>query len=515
MLQKPTIRISDALYLYNFGEKDVSKIKESLTFPNPKYEQVRKYSRYRTTNVPPNLFYYTYRKVGSDYVLKIPLGYPLESILSDYSIIDERVSNKVDYPDFLLTLRDTQKEAFCNFDTFNKRNIAGAIQMPTGKGKSILGIQLASYYKEKTLVVVHKNDLVTGWKKDIDLCFGGKVKPGLIKASSWIIGKQITLATIQTLSRLSEVELDKLFNEFGFVILDEMHHCPSATFEVVSRFKSRYKLGLTATPERSDGLSHVLNLYFGSFCFTYKSDSSDKDIAPVQVYTVDVPYSFEPECIKKPGKSTYEYLQKPKIKGQVTTLISAIPYNERPKIPTSFLDSQVVDNNLNTYIRYILSEYNKGHSCLVFVSQTYQIDLLCSTLINEFNVDPTHIGKYYGLNKDSDNDLVLQRAESIRDFITIATYSKATEGTNVKQWEVMFLLSSIRSGKNVEQAVGRIRRRKEGKLDPVIVYDFRYPNVYSIKNHAFSRDKRYKSLGFTLTSLTPNKRGLFSKGFTF
>ena len=74
----------------------------------------------------------------------------------------------------------------------------------------------------KTLVVVQKNDLVDGWMNDINLCFGlSKDKIGLIKAGKKKIGKQVTIATIQTLNRLDSEEIRELYNAFGMVICDE------------------------------------------------------------------------------------------------------------------------------------------------------------------------------------------------------------------------------------------------------------------------------------------------------
>ena len=73
------------------------------------------------------------------------------------------------------------------------------IQLPTGKGKTILALNIAYTLKQRTLVLVHKDDLVTGWQNDIEDCFGGKLEPGLIKAKKRTVGKQITIATVQTL----------------------------------------------------------------------------------------------------------------------------------------------------------------------------------------------------------------------------------------------------------------------------------------------------------------------------
>ena len=104
---------------------------------------------------------------------------------------------------------------------------------------------------------------------------------------------------------------------------------------------------------------------------------------------------------------------------------------------------------------------------------------------------------YYGDAKES-KDEMKRKAETKEVLITIATYSIATEGTNVKQWEVAVLVASINNEKNVEQAVGRIRRTKEGKISPVVVYDYSLPNVYTISRHIYTRMRRYHKLMFKI-----------------
>ena len=121
---------------------------------------------------------------------------------------------------------------------------------------------------------------------------------------------------------------------------------------------------------------------------------------------------------------------------------------------------------------------------------------------------------YYGDSKEKSEEM-MRKAEDKEVLVTLATYAKATEGTNVKSWEVEFLVSSINNKKNVEQATGRIRRVKEGKLNPVIVYDNRYKDCYSLRSHYNTRESVYDKLRYKVKD--PNKRsksnGVFSRGY--
>ena len=503
------VQFDQGLKLYGLSPDELNKVKKDLTFDNPAYATTQRYSKYAYTTVPP---YLTYYKEHKGYI-EVPIGYDLSN-LHVGNIIESRVFEHIDTAPFVLELRGTQKSAAgMYFKNYNSPVLRGSIQMPTGKGKSILGLYIASVLSCKTLIVVHKDDLVKGWQKDIALAFDNKVNPGLIKAKDRRVGHFLTIATVQTLNRLSPEELEDLYNQFGFVIQDEMHHCPASSFEVVSNFRARYKLGLTATPERADGLAHVMNLYFGDFCFRYEHDDDDKDILPVRVIIRKHGLYFDPMCKahRRGDKTFYKIhdLACPEDKKPTEGLkrLSEIPYNDRPKVPFQVIDDFVVRGIIDTVCQDIITEYDRGHSCIVFFTQKEHCRLYYDYLLD--SISPDHLGLYYGDN--SNNDEVLEKAEKTRKFVTLTTYAKATEGTNVKQWEVEFLVSSINNEKNTEQAVGRVRRTKEGqKISPVLVYDYRTPKVYSVSSHGKTRDARYRHLRFEQDGI---KRGLFSRGY--
>ena len=101
---------------------------------------------------------------------------------------------------------------------------------------------------------------------------------GEIGGGKAALGSHITFATVQTLARR---ELDEIVHRFGMVVVDECHHCfanpqASAQFErVIRQFPARWRIGLTATAYRQDGLlpvsythlvSQILLLRLNSYC---------------------------------------------------------------------------------------------------------------------------------------------------------------------------------------------------------------------------------------------------------
>ncbi|MDR1539467.1 MAG: DEAD/DEAH box helicase family protein [Clostridiales bacterium] len=486
------ILLRDKIYLTGLEYMEAESIKDGLTLPNPQYANALRYSGYSRVSLPRFLTYYT--SMGSS-GLAVPIGFDVSQHAEVEDVKDERISSEVDYPEFLLELRDDQKEAAENYIELNQpfQIPQGIITLPTGKGKTVIGLYIASALRQKTLIIVHKDDLVLGWINDIALCFGKSFKPGLIKAKDKVVGEQITVATIQTLSRMDEGRLESLFEEFGLVICDEGHHISANTYTMFGRFSSLYKMLLTATPERADGLSQVMFYYAGDFAYKYEGNKEEKDILPVKVIIQESKVKYSP-CIDRNGNlvNYYDIPEGLGMGGMV--LIEDLQYEMRPKVDYHKVDDYVVTNSefREKVIGDIEREARKGRSCIVFLNQKEHCRIYYERLSELFK---DSVQLFYGDNKEA-NELVLERAESKACLVTVATYSKATEGTNCKAWEVCFLASSLNSGKNVEQAIGRVRRTKEGKISPVRVYDYRNSDVYMMRSHGTTRDARYLKLGF-------------------
>ena len=486
-------------WVYNLDSEEKAKIKDDLLVENPSYIQAKIHSGYNSIKIPKYLSYYEETR---DYI-KVPLGYKINASID--LVIDERVEVTVPYPRFYLTLRKSQEEAVKAYLDDPEK---GIIAMPTGKGKSLVGIYLAYILRQKTLVIMHKDDLIKAWGDDIRLSFKGKIVPGLIKASSRRIGDQITLATVQTLNRLSEEEWEALKKEFGLVVVDEMHHAPAMSYEVISHFYSAYRLGLSATPERTDGLDEVLLFYFNDFAYVFEAEKreEDEDILSVEVIAKDTNVYYRPMVRQeKTNNGKYRWVIDEECG---TKYIDEIPYNLRPKINYSNVDDLVVRDlsYQNMLMKDILEEYNQGHNILVFLSQKEHCRIYYDFITT--HIPESEVVLYYGDSTEK-TDVLLPKIESGKYRVTIATYKKATEGTNVKAWEVEFLVSSINNEIGTEQASGRIRRIKEGKMSPVRIYDYRHPKVYSFGSHGSTRDKRYKKLGFKVIKNRP----IFSRGY--
>ena len=519
--------IKGSMTITGLERENIHAVKRALTIPNPKYKAAMKYGGYGYTSLPSELYYYRNVVVDGQKGIQVPVGFDVTGKGVFFDEIDDcRVNREVNFPRFRLMLRDDQYEAYKAFDSANDFYDdyeytllgqegyiipAGLIQLPTGKGKTVAALYIAAMFRQKTLVLVHKNDLLSGWEQDIERCFGGEVKMGLIQGKTKRISDHVTLAMVQTLSRWRESDLKSLSDEFGLIICDECHHAPASSYNLIENFNAYYRLGLSATPERSDGLTPVMGFYFGDFAYKYKHRKKDKDILPVEVIHRQSSFKFVP-CLNKKTQSV-ENLFIENDDGTQTLRkendlipFTSMSHSQRPDIKYHAIEREVLgsDTYLHEVCADILAEFHAGANCIAFFSQKALLERFYDHLVDLIGTG--NVQTFYGDSNESD-EAIKERAESGKVRITLTTYSKGTEGTNVKAWDTAFLVSSINNEKNVEQAVGRIRRAKQGKRNVARVYDYRHPDVYGWKHHGMTRDARYLKLKFKLPGQKKYSRG--------
>ncbi len=451
--------------------------------------------------------YYTANGIDADGAyLEMPVGVKLN--LPNVEVQDFREERTLkDFPKFLLGLRPLQKEAY---EAWIKDTERGIICKKTGSGKSILALYCAAKLKQKTLIIVHKTDLVIGWQKDIKYCFGDAAgKIGVLQAGKRIVGDFITIASVATIAR-PEFDLASIKNSFGLVVVDECQRVPSNSFSLLNDFSAPYKIGLSATPERNDGLDRVLHYYFGGFAYSDKKSAQEEtNVLPTDVRLISDNQPLEPHYYRMKNEyiseyrffaNGWDYLGYPVSKSDMVAY-KDIHKDDRPTLRLEHVECQLFFEHetwaarifLDKVLSLLKKHLDLGHSCVLFAKQKNYIRLLNEYLIRH-GVDESTIQTFYGDSQEKD-EVIIARAESKEKLVTIATYAKASEGTNVRTWEVGFALTSVGNGMGIEQVVGRIRRVKEGKISPVIWYDFNHQASYLLSRHLSIRLKRYKEMG--------------------
>jgi superfamily II DNA or RNA helicase len=119
--------------------------------------------------------------------------------------------------------------------------------LPTGAGKSHVAVMAMAVTRRATLVVAPTLDLVRQWHGLLKTSFGCEV--GVVGGGDHEV-RPITVTTYDS----AYLHMEHLGARFGLVVFDECHHLPGESFAFAAeQCLAPYRLGLTATPERSDG----------------------------------------------------------------------------------------------------------------------------------------------------------------------------------------------------------------------------------------------------------------------
>lgn len=321
----------------------------------------------------------------------------------------------------------------------------------TGWGKTFASLYIASLLKVKTLVIVNKESLLEQWSEQIIKFLG--IKPGIIQGSKINTEPDVCIGMIQSIS-MKDYNCD-LFDCFSFTIFDETHHYCSKVFSnAFYKIGSFYNLGLSATLKRADKLEFVLEW----FLF--------KPAVNVQLLII------EPEIHIH---NFYEHHE---------TTIKYLP-NGKVNSPASITSITEINCRTEYILNLIKDCYNCNRKILVLTDRKSHCDLMYTHLKDTYSV-----GLYYGGMKQND----LKEANERR--IIIATFQMASEGYDNPALDTLILASP--KG-NVEQAVGRILRRKNE--NPALVLDINdcisIFNNWNRKRHSFYKSKNFKVVNKT------------------
>lgn len=357
-----------------------------------------------------------------------------------------------------LRLRDYQKAALNAW----LRTKSGVLVLPTGAGKTVIGIKAIAALNVPTLVVVPTLELVKQWKQELEDKFG--VEVGTYSGEGHVL-KPITVSTYDT----AYLRADELGNKFLLLIFDEVHHLPSPGYtNIAEMFVAPYRLGLTATYEREDGRHKELERLVGG-----------------KVYEIGVD--------KLRGTHLAEYTTK-KI---VTELTEAEreEYETYHKIFTEFLKQKhVVLRSPRDFQRFVMRTGRdpKAREALLARNRARRIALnsdsklqaLSEILAKHFGertiIFTEHNSLVYAISREflipaiTHTTQKEERAEILDNFRTgkyktIVTSKVLEEGIDVPEASVGVILSGSGSKREYKQRLGRILRKKEGKL--AILYE--------------------------------------------
>ena len=336
----------------------------------------------------------------------------------------------------------------------------GILSLQTGGGKTVCALYIASQLKLPTLVLVQSGFLKDQWVERIAE-FLPRARVGTVQGETMEVeGMDIVVGMLQTIA-LKELP-PRLFERFGLIIVDECHHIASEAFsQAVPKLTSKYMLGLSATPERKDGLMHVINWFLGPILFT--SNVADK---------VD----------EKVNVEVYEFEGDPEH--------NAVILNHAGVMFSSLMVNKVVENKARNemLIKILEDVYDTDRQILVLTDRVEHTKTL-------FELLPPELKEQAGI-------LARGMKPNVRDEfckskkILLSTYQLVKEGFDVPTLNTL-LMATPRP--DINQIVGRIMRVEKSKRTT-------HPLILDVVDVPFRRQfqerlKLYKDRGYKVEKM--------------
>ena len=367
-----------------------------------------------------------------------------------------------------ITVKQLDTDNYYGFEIDgNSRYVLGDF---TVTHNTFMSINVLSELKTKTIVVVNKIPLMRQWESELRR-FIPNIEIGFIQGQKNVSveGKDVVIAMLQSLARVDYP--DSLFDDFGLVIVDEVHNTSSRVFsQVLSKLCCKYTIGLSATPKRSDGCEYVFKYHIGDI--VYASDTKRSGLPPVlNIIRIDSSEYKEINTVNRiTGQSQIQY---------TSMLSDLITMPKRNRLILEMIKDLVLTDN---------------RKILVLSDRREHLKSLKEDFDNDLNISFTY-GLFLGQMKQK--DLEISRASQV----IFATFSAFGEGVSEKELDTLFLITpkkfighlknSIKaeSGK-LEQIVGRIFRKDHTCKNPMIIDLQDHFSVY--KNQSSQRRTFYK-----------------------
>lgn len=445
------------LALQDVHPRVIERLNAGLSFPNPAYVSCVRFGR-RTDRIPKEIA--LMEQDGERVWLpRGAIGLLREVLLAEgcaLEIVDHRTVCPSHSFRFEFKLRDYQERAVARLC----QQVQGMAVLPCGAGKGVIGAALIARIGQPALVLVHTHDLVEQWLATARDALG--LTAGVVAAGK-VDCAPITVATVQSLVALSEDALGAIGASFGTVVLDEAHHAPARVFrQVLSNIPAKYRFGLTATPERSDGLTPMLELCIG------------------------------PELFRVGHKELVAegYLVIPEVVPVATSAVS------EARDYAGIIDDLVMDRARNELIvDLVVSEARAGRCVLILSARIEHCERLVE-LLGHAAVEAVALTSRV---RKKERTAVLSRFREGALRVVCAT-SLADEGLNVEILDRLLLATPARAEGRTIQRLGRLMRPHPEKGKPVL-YDLVDNIPQALQQFAARRRSYRKVLGSNVVSV--------------
>ena len=327
-----------------------------------------------------------------------------------------------------------------------KKQTKAMVIAATGTGKTYLAaFDVKQFEAKRVLFIAHRGKLLSQAEQTFKKIFTDSTATfGRYQANQKETDKQFTFATIQTFSK--EVHLEQFDRStFDYIIIDEFHHAASESYQkVLNHFTPQFLLGITATPERMDGLN-IFKLVDHNIAYEIRLyDALAQDLlTPFHYFGIQDDEEIDYEII--PQKNGL-YIEK--------DLVQALERSSRTE--------------------YILEMINKfGNSGSTQVGLGFCVNINhAEFMAAEFNKHHIEALAITSNQSEVEREQAIQRLEDEHDPLSfIFTVDLFNEGVDIPKINLMLFLRPTESPTIFIQQLGRGLRKHDSK-EYVTILDF-------------------------------------------
>jgi superfamily II DNA or RNA helicase len=443
----------------------IHSIEEALSIPNVEREKKKKLGIWGWQSMPEKIRLFDWELHEGSLRLVMPRGFlvnlteGLDDLGINFKIDDHTVFESC--PDVVgqpIPLRPWQKVA----SGLIEANQDGIWKAPAGSGKTVGVLETIRRLNCPAIVLVNNKDILYQWRGRAKFFLGEDFPVSLIGDNQFGVSDYLTVATVQTLhSRFDALSDAGFFEQFSFVCLDECHHASAQTYRrVVDRFSARYRIGVSATPDKTGDFALARNVLGPVFHETKREDVNTL-IEPT-IFKISTEFEF-----------LYTHFDYPVL-----------------------LDWLTINLSRNALIAKSIMMEAGSHS-LVISKRLVHLEQIYNMLRNMGFPNPILF-----LTGQENSDMRAHVIEYASKYPCVVLSTLADEALDIPRLDRLFLTFPQRNPGLIEQQVGRIARVHPEKKDAK-VFDFADLQVGPLAVQWINRRNQvYKRHGYSVITVS-------------
>ena len=341
----------------------------------------------------------------------------------------------------------------------------GVVVLPTAAGKTYLAQMAMQATPRTTLIVVPTLDLMHQWYAQLEAAFPD-LEVGLLGGGS----RDRTPILIATYNSAA-IHAETIGNKYAFLIFDECHHLPTDFFKVIAEYAiAPYRLGLTATPERTDGSHRFLDSLIGKIVYRKSAkDLSGGALAQHKIVSIKVKLSQQERInYDRAIKTRNDFLRQSNIslsslEGWQLFVQASARSSQGRRAMLAHREAKEIALGTEAKLRILIDLISKHYPerILIFTNDNATVYRISQEFLIPAITYQTPVKERHD---------ILTRFKT-GEYKTLVASHVLNEGVDVPDARIAIILSGTGSTREYVQRLGRVLRKGTEKNKQAILYE--------------------------------------------